>query len=141
MQGSLLLGPLLAGEPPVEAVNSASARSGAQTALTVASILCGLILIVFVQPHGELISSWHEVEWKHAALALTLLIGLLVICLVPALRDLFELQPLSRADLVLLAGVAAAWTVFVRSVWRWQLFERLLGSPSSPVQSVARHVR
>jgi len=102
--GSLLLAPLLRGESPVDWVNSAAARSQAQTALTVASILCGLILILFVQPHGELISSWREVEWKHAALALVLLIALLVICTVPALSEMFELQRLSLADLVVLAG-------------------------------------
>jgi len=126
--GSLLFAPLLGGESPVDWVNSAAARSQAQTALTVASILCGLILILFVQPHGELISSWRQVEWKHAALAMALLVALLLICLVPGLSAVFELQPLSLADLVLLGGVAAGWAVLVRAVWRWQLLERLLGT-------------
>jgi cation-transporting ATPase E len=127
--GYLLLGPLLTGGSAVQAVNSIVARSVAQTALTTASILCGLVLILFVQPHGEAISSWREVEWKHAALALALMGLFMAIMLVPDLRAIFELQALSPADLALLAGVTAAWAACLRSVWRWQVLERLLGNP------------
>jgi hypothetical protein len=63
--GYLLLGPLVGGQSAVEAVNSIAVRSVAQMALTTASILCGLLLILFVQPHGESISGWHDVPWKH----------------------------------------------------------------------------
>jgi hypothetical protein len=69
-----------------------------------------------------------------------LLVALLLICLVPALSAVFELQPLSLADLVLLGSVAAGWAVLVRAVWRWQLLERLLGTGGASIvaEGVAR---
>jgi cation-transporting ATPase E len=127
--GYLLVGPLLTGGSAVEAINSRVARSVAQTALTTATILCGLVLILFVQPHGESITSWREVEWKHAALALTLMGLFMAIMLVPDLREMFELQALSPADFAVLACVTAVWSACLRSVWRWQALDRLLGNP------------
>jgi cation-transporting P-type ATPase E len=124
----LVLGPLISGTSVLVAANSLTVRSTARTALTTASILCGLILIVFVQPHGERITSWRQVEWKHAVLALTLLVGFVVISIVPALRALFELEQLSPFDYVLLGGVAVLWAVCLKAIWRGQWLERLLGT-------------
>jgi cation-transporting ATPase E len=126
--GYLFLGPLLAGGPLLDAVNSAIARSVAQSALTTVSILCGLTLLLFVQPHGESTSSWRDVDWKHGALAAALLVVFLVISVVPGFRAVFELQPLSPRDMALIACVTVAWALCLNSIWRWQLLERLVGN-------------
>ena len=133
--GYLLLVPLLHGQSAIEAISSTDLRSVAQTALTTASILCGLLLILFVQPHGESISSWRDVHWKHAALALVLTAGFTIIALVPRLRAMFELQPLTSADFILLALVAMVWAAGLQQLWRWDLLARLLGT-STRVQRV-----
>ena len=129
--GYLLLGPALSGISAIEAVTSPAIRSIARTALTTAAIMCGVLLILFVQPHGEAISSWRQVERKHAILALTLLAALVLISMVPALRALFELERLSLPDFGLLAGVAVLWAVCLNAVWRGQWLERLLGTTDS----------
>jgi cation-transporting ATPase E len=126
--GYLMLGPLLGGTSVLLAANSFAVRSIARTALTTVSIMCGLILILFVQPHGESITSWRQVEWKHALLALMLFVGLAVISIVPALRALFELEQLSPVDYALLGGVAVLWGGCLKAIWRGQWLERLLGN-------------
>jgi hypothetical protein len=79
-----------------------------------------------------LISSWHDVHWKHAALALVLMAGFSIIALDPSLRVMFELQPLSAIDGFLLAFVALAWVAGLRWIWRWDLLARLLGTSTQP---------
>ena len=107
----------------MDAVNARTAQSVAQTAITAASILSGLLLILFVQPPGGL-------EWKHVALTAALAIGFVLILADPRLRSVFELQPLSLVDYLVLTLVVAIWALLVRSIWRWQLLGRLLGSAS-----------
>lgn len=130
--GYLLLVPLLAGQSPVDAVNSSMSRSVAQAALTTVSILCGLLLILFVQPHGESVSTWRHVNQRHALLTLVLLGGFAIVAANPALRAMFELQPLSPFDYLLLAGVAVAWAVCLHWIWHWRLLDRLLGTTTLP---------
>lgn len=126
--GYLLLGPLLVGVSVEETINSLLVRSFARTALTTASIVCGVLLILFVQPDGEEITSWRQVHWRHAALALALLVGFAVIWVVPGVRALFELERLSLWDFVLLGLVAVLWAVCLKTIWRARLVERLLGT-------------
>lgn len=128
LAGSLLVGPLLAGESAVDAINSSVSRSVAQTLLTTGSILCGLLLILFVQPHGEAISTWRDMNRRHALLTLALLGGFAVVAADPTLRAMFELQPLSSLDCAVLACVAVAWAESLHWIWRWHLLERLLGT-------------
>ncbi len=130
--GYLLLGPLLEGWSAIEAVGSSDLRSIAQTALTTFAILCGLLLILFVQPHGESISGWRDVSWKHAALTLVLMAGFAMIAMNQTLRLMFELQPLSAIDGLLLGFVAVVWAVCLHWMWRWDLLARLLGTSSPP---------
>jgi cation-transporting P-type ATPase E len=125
--GYLLLGPLLGAQLVTDAINSPASRSLARTALTTLSILCGLLLILFVQPHGGPVASWRDVHWRHAALVLALTAAFAVISVDPGLQRMFELQALSLADYLLLAFVAAIWAVVLRAIWRWRLLERLLG--------------
>ena len=83
----------------------------AQTALTVVSVLCGLLLIVFVEPPtpwwtgGDVLS----VDRRPALLALLLLGVFVVILALEPLREFFELVSLGAADFVVLGLVAGGW--------------------------------
>lgn len=105
-----------------------AAQAAAQTALTVVSVLCGLLLVVFVEPPtlawtgGDVLSG----DRRPATLAALLLAAFAAILAIPPLRDSFELSPLAPADYVLLGLVAAGWAVLVRWTWRARLLDRLL---------------
>jgi cation-transporting ATPase E len=129
--GYLFVGPLLGGQSPFEVLGSLQWRALARTAVTTVSIMCGILLILFVQPHGESISHWHDVDSKHAALALALAAAFGVIAFVPGLRAMFEMQAMHATDYLLLACVAGAWAFCLHWIWRWRLLDRLLGTTPS----------
>ena len=124
----LFVAAAVAGEPVIQTVYSFTARSAAQTAVTSFAIMCGLLLILFVQPHGESISRWSDVDWKHAALAAALSMLFAVIVLVPSLRNLFELRLLRPPDYAFLAAAAVAWALCLRLIWRWRILDKVLGN-------------
>jgi cation-transporting ATPase E len=45
---------------------------------------------------------------------------------VPSLRDFFELAPLTAADSLLIAALLVGWTLLIRAIWRWRIFDRFL---------------
>jgi len=100
----------------------------AQSALTTVTVLCGLVLIPFVEPPapawvgGDVLSG----DRRPAFLALGMLAAFVVILLVPALRGFFELRLLPLLDYVLIGVVVIAWGFVLRFAWRKRLFERLL---------------
>jgi cation-transporting ATPase E len=100
----------------------------ARTALTTATVFCGLVLILFVEPPtpawagGDALSG----DWRPTLLAVGLLGLYLLIVAVPPLRGFFELAPLRPADYGLLAAVVAVWALVLRFIWRADLLERLL---------------
>jgi cation-transporting P-type ATPase E len=105
-----------------------AAQAVAQTALTVVSVLCGLLLLVFVEPPtpawtgGDVLSG----DRRPAILAALLLAAFVAMLAVAPLRDAFELSPLAPTDYALLGLVTAAWGLLVRWVWRARLLDRLL---------------
>jgi cation-transporting ATPase E len=100
----------------------------AQSALTTVALLCGLVLVVFVEPPTPIWVAGDDLsgDWRPAGVALAMLALYGVALYVPPVRDFYGLTPLPIADLLLLAGVAGAWALAVRTVWRRRLFERLL---------------
>jgi len=104
----------------------------ARTALTTATVFCGLVLILFVEPPtpawagGDALSG----DWRPTLLAVGLLGLYLLIVAVPPLRGFFELAPLRPADYGLLAAAVAAWALLLRFIWRADLLERLLAPES-----------
>jgi cation-transporting ATPase E len=100
----------------------------ARTALTTATVLCGLVLIPFVEPPteawvgGDALSG----DWRPTALALGMLGLYGAIMAVPSLRASFELVPLHWLDYLLIGIVVAVWALLLRFIWRARLFERLL---------------
>ncbi|MFM7426931.1 MAG: HAD-IC family P-type ATPase [Elainella sp.] len=106
----------------------------AETALITMQVLGGLLLIVFLKPPtpacvgGEPLNR----DWRYGLLAGLVLLLYLVILAVPALRDFFELYPLSLTDYLGIGLVALVWALVVRFVWRNGLLDRFLGVQIRP---------
>jgi len=101
----------------------------ARTALTTTTVLCGLMLIPFVEPPtaawvgGDKLSG----DRRPIFLASGMLVMYGVIMMVPTLRESFELTSLHGTDLALISGMVVSWAVVLRFIWRRRLFERWLG--------------
>jgi cation-transporting ATPase E len=100
----------------------------ARTALTTTTVLCGLALIVFVEPPtpawvgGDELSGDRRPVW----LALGLLAAFAAILFMPPLREFFELRLLPPQDFAFIGLVLAAWALAVRYAWRQRVVARML---------------
>jgi len=100
----------------------------ARSALTTATVFCGLVLILFVEPPveawvgGDVLSG----DWRPTLLAFGLLLLYGLILRNSTLRNFFELAPLRWLDYVLIGILVAVWAIVLRWVWRTRLFERFL---------------
>jgi cation-transporting P-type ATPase E len=100
----------------------------AQTTLTAFLVLCGLFLIIFVEPPtpwwvgGNALSG----NRRPTLLAVGLMATFVVITLVPPLRAVFVLAPLGPQEFLLLALAVGAWVLLVRATWRARLLSRYL---------------
>ncbi len=99
-----------------------------RSALTTASVLCGLLLIPFVEPPtewwvgGDVLSG----DWRPTALAVGMLLFYGLILAVPTLRDFFELVPLRAVHYSLIGLAVVVWALLQRVLWRKHVFERIL---------------
>jgi len=100
----------------------------ARTALTTATVLCGLVLIPFVEPpsRGWVAGDELSGDWRPTALALGMLGVYACVMGIPLLRDSFELVSLRLADYALIGIAVAVWAFLLRLIWRTRLLERLL---------------
>jgi cation-transporting ATPase E len=107
--------------------------SKARDAITVTTVLCGLILLIFVEPPSRFFTGGDEYsgDWRPTILAGLMLAALIAILNVGFLRDFFGMGKLSWQDLGVIAGVVLVWAVVLRSIWRYRLLDRLLGVPVS----------
>lgn len=103
----------------------------AQTALTTLMILCGLALVVFVEPPARFFVGGDDYsgDWRPTILAAGLLLTFIVVLILPPLRDFFDLSPLSALDFALIVTVALVWALTMRYIWRAQWFDRFLNLP------------
>jgi cation-transporting ATPase E len=101
----------------------------ARTVLTVTTILCGVMLVPFVEPPTPAWVGGDELsgDRRPTYLAVGMLALLVVIVLTPAAQRFFELASLAPSDWLWIGVVVAAWGVFLRFAWRVNLFDRLLG--------------
>ena len=101
----------------------------AQTALTVLSVPCGLLLLPFVEPPtrwwtgGDTFSG----DWRPTYLAGGLFLGFVVLLAVPPLRLFFGLIPLGFETYGVIACIVLVWAIVLRVIWRARLLERFLG--------------
>jgi cation-transporting ATPase E len=100
----------------------------AQTALASFLSVCGLFLIIFVEPPtewwtgGDVLSG----DWRPTALAVGLFLAFVAIVSTPALRAFFALEPLEPVYVALVAAAVMVWMFAVRLSWRKRLIERFL---------------
>ncbi len=117
----------------------------AQTALTVFAVLCGLALVMFVQPPRPH-HAGHHGNWLPTLMVVGLFACLIGVLIIAPLRALFNLQALNAVDYLIIGGATVLWGVLVQTIWRFHLFERFLQlewkdssiedavGPSSPAQ-------
>jgi cation-transporting ATPase E len=101
----------------------------AQTALAAFSVLCGLLLIVFVEPPGKFWVGGDEFsgDRRPTFLALGLLAVFVVFLGIPGLGGFFDFVPLTAFGYLAIAGAVAVWAFLLRWAWRSKLVERFFG--------------
>jgi cation-transporting ATPase E len=107
----------------------------AQTMLTYFTVICGILLVIFVEPPtkwwagGNILSG----DRRPALLAIALFFLFVVFLVVPPLRDFYGLTPLRQLDhYVIIALAVIIWLFVLRFVWRARLVERYLNMDLSP---------
>ena len=100
----------------------------AQSALTTFTIVGGLLLIPFVEPPSKIWVGGSRLggDWRPSLLALGLLIAYAGLLAITPLSSFFELTALDGSIYLSIGGVAIAWAILVRWVWRSHLLERFL---------------
>ena len=109
-------------------VSEIIARMSAQTALTTFTLLCGILLIVFVEPPSKFWVGSHALrkDKRIVILALVMFIAYVLLLAIPPLRNLFDLELLGFNDYLLIALLVVLWIFAVRWAWRARLLERFL---------------
>jgi cation-transporting P-type ATPase E len=106
----------------------------AQTVVVSFLTVCGLLLVMFVEPPSRFWAGRDEPsgDRRPAWLAIVLLLGLVAIAVVPPLSGIFDLRPVRPLDALVIAAAATVWVFFVRWAWRRRLLERFLGTDPEP---------
>ncbi len=106
-----------------------SFQAEAQSAVVTFGVLCGLLLILFVEPPSR---AWVGGEplngdWRPVALTIALVLAYVLILAIPALGKLFDVAPLGVVDYLLIGVAVIVWALLLRWIWRARLMERFLG--------------
>lgn len=109
-------------------VSEIIARMSAQTALTTFTLLCGILLIVFVEPPSKFWVGSHALrrDRRIVILALVMFIAYVLLLTIPPLRTLFDLELLGFYDYLFIVLFVVLWVFVVRWTWRAHLLERFL---------------
>jgi len=102
----------------------------AQHTLTYAMIVCGLFLVVFVEPPTKDFVGGDKLanDWRPTLLAIGLFVVFLVSFVFPPLRNFWNLEALHQpADYLKIGVVIILWAFALRHTWRARLLERYLG--------------
>ncbi|HPH95930.1 MAG TPA: HAD-IC family P-type ATPase [Anaerolineaceae bacterium] len=101
-----------------------------QTALTVFSIFCGLLLIPFVEPPSDHWTGGDDLSGDKRPLWMAIGLGFvfIIILAIPALSSFFDLVQLGWFDYLVLLILAGLWGWVMRKIWRSRLLERFLGT-------------
>jgi cation-transporting P-type ATPase E len=100
----------------------------ARTALTTAAVLCGLILIAFVEPPTQALAAGDTVsrDWRPTILAFGMAVVYCALLFVPFARTFFGLTALSILDLAVIVAAVALWAIVLDFLWRTRFLERWL---------------
>lgn len=101
----------------------------ARTVLTTAAVLCGLLLILFVEPPTR---AWtggdaYSGDWRPVILVLALLALFVVVMSNATARAFFEVAALGPLDVAIVTLTAASWAILLRYAWRANLMRRWIG--------------
>ena len=101
----------------------------AQTVVISFLTVCGLLLVMFIEPPSRFWAGRDEPsgDRRPTWLAIVLLVGLLAIAFVPTLSGLFDLRPVKPLDAAVIVAAATVWVFLVRWAWRRRLLESFLG--------------
>jgi hypothetical protein len=105
---------------------SEAAHLVVRSALPSMSVLCGLLLVVFVEAPSTAWAGGDELsgDRRPALLASGLLGAFVTMLAIAPLREFFDLVALDVADYALLAAVAITWAFVVRWTWRARVLDR-----------------
>ncbi len=100
----------------------------AQTTLASFLVICGLLLVIFVEPPTAWWAGGNALggDWRPTILATGLLVAFIFISIVPGLRNFFALASLGPWEFLLLLIAVPAWLFLVRWLWRARLMSRFL---------------
>jgi cation-transporting ATPase E len=100
-----------------------------QTAMTTALMLCGILLVIFVEPPTPWWVGGDEYsgDKRPTYLAGVMLAMFLAVLAIPQARDFFELGVLGPVEWAVVLGVVVLWGLGLRMIWRGRLLERLAG--------------
>jgi cation-transporting P-type ATPase E len=102
----------------------------AQTALTTFAILCGLLLILFVEPPSRFFAAGGKIstDLRPTYLAVGLAVLYLSFLVVPSLSRSFDITPLSIKEFLWIIAAVGSWTVIIRWIWRWRIVDRFIST-------------
>ena len=105
------------------------AREAAQTSLTTFTVLCGIILLLFIEPPSKFWVGSHELrgDKRFIFLALAMFVAYALLLAIPPLRNLFDLTLLGFFDYLFIGILVIVWIFVVRWFWRSHLLDRFLG--------------
>jgi cation-transporting P-type ATPase E len=100
----------------------------ARSALTMTMVLCGILLIVFVEPPMPALAGGDELtdDRRPTVLAFAMLLLYILALAIPYVRHFFQLVLLPATDIALILAVVLLWAVIQLFIWRHNVFERLL---------------
>mgnify|MGYP001306892377 CR=1 FL=1 len=103
--------------------------SRSRDAITITTVLCGLILLIFVEPPVRWLARGDKFsgDWRPTIMAGLMGGCLVAILAVPFLRDFFGMGKLSIGDYLVITGIVIIWAVVLQLVWRYRLLDKLLG--------------
>lgn len=106
----------------------------ARTVVITVAVLTGLLLILFTEPPTAAWAGGDRLngDRRISILVLVLTVLFLGILLSDEGQNIFDLAPLSAAELVTIALLVAAWGQAILATWRHRLALRVLGIPSRP---------
>lgn len=101
----------------------------ARTALLNFLTTAGILLIVFAEPPTPFWVGGDELsgDWRPTYLAAAMFACLVIVNLIPSMRNVFELQILPLQDYLFVGGMVLIWAILLRYVWRARLFDRFIG--------------
>jgi cation-transporting P-type ATPase E len=110
-----------------------SAVENAQSATTNFSVICGLLLLLFVEPPTKFWVGGNKFsgDWRPTLLAAGLLIVYGAIVFIPGLGQFFDLKPQNYLHYLLIISAAALWTLLLRWIWRARIVDRFLNADLS----------